>query len=340
MTRNQFAMVSEWMDNGNINEFVKAHRDVNRFNLVGFSFPSVTSPEPRFFLIITARGCYSGADIYARRGDDPRGPEGCRTLITKFPYLLTFLQANILIDQHHHACLADFGLSTIVPNPACPTSSSTYTEAGTTRWMSPELLDPDRLGLEDSRRTKESDCYALGMVIYEVLSGQVPFGRLHNDFIAMLKTTEGERPERPEGLERVWFTDALWKTLELCWSHKPEDRPTIEDVSERLEQTTWQPLPPREDCGIESSVDGSSFTISSHGTPRRSAMNPDSPWSGKSWGLGHCLPLSCWWSRHWLVHSRGVVTLPRRVRARVCNLLSYPISRHQKSRLRGNRSNV
>ena len=32
----QFAMVSEWMANGNISEFIKAHRDVNRFELVGF----------------------------------------------------------------------------------------------------------------------------------------------------------------------------------------------------------------------------------------------------------------------------------------------------------------
>jgi len=31
-----FAMASEWMVNGNINEFIKAHRDVNRFELVGF----------------------------------------------------------------------------------------------------------------------------------------------------------------------------------------------------------------------------------------------------------------------------------------------------------------
>jgi len=36
MDNYQFAMASEWMDNGNINEFVKAHRDVNRFELVGF----------------------------------------------------------------------------------------------------------------------------------------------------------------------------------------------------------------------------------------------------------------------------------------------------------------
>ena len=32
----KFAMVSEWMANGSINQFVKAHRDANRFKLVGF----------------------------------------------------------------------------------------------------------------------------------------------------------------------------------------------------------------------------------------------------------------------------------------------------------------
>lgn len=36
--------------------------------------------------------------------------------------------------------------------------------------MSPELLDPERFGMDkDARRpTKQADCYALGMVIYEV----------------------------------------------------------------------------------------------------------------------------------------------------------------------------
>jgi len=36
MSENQFAMVSDWMANGNINNFVKAHPDVNRLGLVGF----------------------------------------------------------------------------------------------------------------------------------------------------------------------------------------------------------------------------------------------------------------------------------------------------------------
>jgi len=37
--------------------------------------------------------------------------------------------------------------------------------------MSPELLDPERFGMPESegnRPTRQSDCYALGMVIYEV----------------------------------------------------------------------------------------------------------------------------------------------------------------------------
>jgi len=34
--------------------------------------------------------------------------------------------------------------------------------------MSPELLDPERFGASDDRPTKQSDCYAFGMVVYEV----------------------------------------------------------------------------------------------------------------------------------------------------------------------------
>ena len=35
MSSNQFAMVSDWMVNGNINEYIQAHPDANRFKLVG-----------------------------------------------------------------------------------------------------------------------------------------------------------------------------------------------------------------------------------------------------------------------------------------------------------------
>jgi len=34
MSHYKFAMTSEWMINGNINEFIEAHSDVDRFKLV------------------------------------------------------------------------------------------------------------------------------------------------------------------------------------------------------------------------------------------------------------------------------------------------------------------
>ena len=51
-------------------------------------------------------------------------------------------------------------------------SNTAVPSCGTTRWMSPELLDPNYFN-SDGLPSRESDCYALGMVIYEV-SGLLP----------------------------------------------------------------------------------------------------------------------------------------------------------------------
>jgi serine/threonine protein kinase len=103
-----------------------------------------------------------------------------------FPYLhlhLTHPKANILINRNRRACLADFGLSTITGLATHATAGASRTSlisndtlmsfaaGGTRRWMSPELLDPELFGIPESegdRPTRQSDCYALGMVIYEV----------------------------------------------------------------------------------------------------------------------------------------------------------------------------
>ena len=96
---------------------------------------------------------------------------------------LTYLKANILINKDRRACIADFGMTTItgvVPHTSARASQSSlisndslmsFTAGGTYRWMSPELMYPERFGMpqsEDNRPTTQSDCYALGMVIYEV----------------------------------------------------------------------------------------------------------------------------------------------------------------------------
>ena len=48
-------------------------------------------------------------------------------------------------------------------------------QGGIIRWMGPEILDLEKFGLKDSCLMKASDCYALGMVIYETVSGKGPF---------------------------------------------------------------------------------------------------------------------------------------------------------------------
>jgi len=43
MSETRFAMISDWMTNGSINSFVKAHPDANRLELVGISFKASPS---------------------------------------------------------------------------------------------------------------------------------------------------------------------------------------------------------------------------------------------------------------------------------------------------------
>jgi len=107
--------------------------------------------------------------------------------------------------------------------------------------MSPELLDPD---VKDHRRTVYPDCYALGMVIYEVLNERVPFYGYRNEVISGT-VLRGGRPERPEGAESGWFTDYVWEVLGRCWMPQPGDRPSIKDILRCLERVSgvWTPPP-------------------------------------------------------------------------------------------------
>ena len=149
--------------------------------------------------------------------------------------------------------------------------------------MSPELLDPERFGFKNCQQTNESDCYALGMVILEVLSGQVPFPS-YNPLIVMRKVIEGDRPRRPQAAEGLWFTNGLWETLELCWSPLPSSRPAIEAVLDCLKRTStaWQPLPPSVDIDTETDTDDEfSFTVSGPDIFPHSVSNPSLAFKGK-----------------------------------------------------------
>ena len=219
-----------------------------------------------------------------------------QTLAVTSPLNMLFIKVNILIDQDGHACLADFGLLTIISDSTLHTASSSSEGAGTTRWMSPELLDPDHFGFKNGRPTKESDCYALGMVVLEVLTSKPPFP-YYTGLVVMRRVVDGEQPARPQGAKGVWFTDSLWGMLGQCWSPQPKDRPTIEAVLKCLEQVSvaWQPLSSDVDSDAEADSDDESHLITSGpGMFLHLIASPSSPQRRKFWGLGYH-PLSHWW---------------------------------------------
>ena len=145
-------------------------------------------------------------------------------------------KTNILIDDTGHARLADFGSFTVAGDQLTDTPSSAPGRA--VPWMSPELLDWEKV----VRLTKGSDCYALGMVIYEVISGERPFAAYPTIAVAG-KVLNGDRPNRPQGKKGELFTDDIWDTLELCWKYQPHDRISASAVLLRLEGHPPLPMP-------------------------------------------------------------------------------------------------
>jgi len=81
--------------------------------------------------------------------------------------------ANILLDERSGALLSDFGLVRILDDPTRYTSSNPLTMStgefvGTPAYIAPELY-------EGATATAATDIYALGCVLYEILTGEALF---------------------------------------------------------------------------------------------------------------------------------------------------------------------
>ncbi|KAF7373433.1 Kinase-like protein [Mycena sanguinolenta] len=146
--------------------------------------------------------------------------------------------ANILINENWSACLTDFGLS----NFSDATSSMTTNRGGSLYWMAPELIDPDRFGLQFAR-TPATDVYAFGCVCLELYTGRPPFADLREP-AALLKITNNERPQRPVGPPVV--SDKLWNHVSACWADDPQARPGTQLVVQTMKALHPLPLLPNQ----------------------------------------------------------------------------------------------
>ncbi|KAJ6483003.1 kinase-like domain-containing protein, partial [Mycena vulgaris] len=127
---------------------------------------------------------------------------------------------NILITPSRRACIADFGLSSVVSSRETSSSDSSI-RGGTLRWQAPELI------LGESLNHFESDVYAFACVCYEILSGKVPFYDLFPEVAVALKVIEGARPTQPHPWRDNNVYNGIWKIMQDCWKKEPDARPTV-----------------------------------------------------------------------------------------------------------------
>jgi tetratricopeptide (TPR) repeat protein/predicted Ser/Thr protein kinase len=106
--------------------------------------------------------------------------------------------ANILVDDDGHPRVLDFGIARLVETSTRLTTveRAPGALAGTLSYMSPEQLTGDA-GEIDTR----TDVYALGAVLYELLTGRPPIVVEGMPLTRALETLRTERPKRPRSVD-------------------------------------------------------------------------------------------------------------------------------------------
>jgi tRNA A-37 threonylcarbamoyl transferase component Bud32 len=133
---------------------------------------------------------------------------------------------NVLIDQEGGAKVTDFGIARSLEVDASQLTAAGRV-VGTTDYISPEQA----LGHEV---TGQSDVYSLGIVLYEMLTGEVPFRGESSVSVAMKHVKEGlpdVQKRRPE------ISSALAAVVERATAKESEKRyPTVSEMVSDLEE--------------------------------------------------------------------------------------------------------
>ena len=120
--------------------------------------------------------------------------------------------ANVMLDEHGHVKVLDFGIARLMAGSSL---TQTATVPGSAPYMAPEL---SRGVSADAR----SDIYALGCVLYELLTGQPPFSGEHP--AAVVHQHLSVEPRRPDELNPRVPPQLSSLTLEML-AKAPDERP-------------------------------------------------------------------------------------------------------------------
>lgn len=123
--------------------------------------------------------------------------------------------ANILLDDTHHYAITDFGISA---QKGGSHHDGYYDEnSGTLAYMAPERFQ------EEVDPMPQSDIWAFGATLYEILTGKVPFGEDGGQVQA-----ESDMPVLPiEGVSAD-----IQRLIQACLAKEPGDRPTAAKIAE------------------------------------------------------------------------------------------------------------
>jgi hypothetical protein len=122
---------------------------------------------------------------------------------------------NILIDRNDRFVITDFGISTRIRRTLRKATSVTAT-AGTHAYMPPERFGRDPLPI------KASDIYSLGATMFELLTGEIPFG----DDGGLWQKKGADIP-----LIKRNYSNQLKKLVYRCLAKETWERPTALEIS-------------------------------------------------------------------------------------------------------------
>lgn len=118
---------------------------------------------------------------------------------------------NILIDKNMNPKIADFGIAKMVTNQTMVYSKSVM---GSVHYISPEQACGGKI-------TASSDVYSLGIVLFEMLTGQVPYMGTTAVSVAMMHV-EKPVPQLKDFMEKV--PDGLQEIMNRALAKRCEDR--------------------------------------------------------------------------------------------------------------------